>query len=130
MNIKLTQGEFAVIQKLLFKECGISLNDTKQIMVEARLYKRIEYYKVISYADYLKIVQISKVEKNEFLNALSTNETYFFREEKHFEFLTALSKNSNKLHIWSAAASMGAEAYTIAMILDTYLEKDCCFYIA
>jgi len=124
MNIAITQSEFGIIQKLLFKECGISLNDTKKSMVESRLFKRIEYYKVSSYADYLKIVQISSLEKNEFLNALSTNETYFFREKKHFEFLVELAKNSKKLRIWSAASSMGAEAYSAAMILDTYMEKD------
>jgi len=123
MNLELTQQEFSVIQKLLFKECGISLNDTKKAMVETRLFKRVEHYGVSCYADYLKIVQISKSEKNEFLNALSTNETYFFREEKHFEFLTSLSKDSQKLRVWSAAASMGAEAYSIAMILDTHINS-------
>ena len=121
MSIELRQTEFAVIQKLLFKECGISLSDTKKSMVESRLYKRVEYHQVSSYADYLKIVQISCAEKNEFLNSLSTNETYFFREEKHFDFLTSLAKNVKQLRVWSAAASMGSEAYSISMILDTYL---------
>ncbi len=124
MVVELTQQEFSVIQKLLFKECGISLNDTKKAMVEARLFKRVEHYKVSSYADYLKIVQISLVEKNEFLNCLSTNETYFFREDRHFEFLTALAQELKNIRLWSAAASMGAEAYSAAMILDTYLQRD------
>lgn len=124
MSIKITSIEFGTIQKLLFKECGISLNDNKQSMVEARLNKRLEYYKVDSYADYLKIVQLSKVEKNEFLNALSTNETYFFREEAHFNFIEDLASKSTSLRIWSAAASMGAEAYSIAMILDTYMQSN------
>lgn len=124
MNIELKQIEFSIIQKLLFKECGISISDNKKAMVESRLFKRVEFHRVSSYADYLKIVQISHAEKNKFLNCLSTNETYFFREEKHFEFLTMLAKSSTKLKVWSAAASMGSEAYSVAMILDTYLESN------
>jgi chemotaxis protein methyltransferase CheR len=124
MNIELKQAEFAIIQKLLFKECGISLSDNKKIMVESRLFKRVEFHKVSSYADYLKIVQISHAEKNEFLNCLSTNETYFFREENHFNFLTSLAKSSTQLKVWSAATSMGSEAYSIAMILDSHLASN------
>ena len=123
-SVQLTKNEFSVVQKLLFKECGVSLSDKKQTMAETRLFQRIEHYKVDSYADYLKIVQISKSEKNEFLNALTTNETYFFREEKHFDFLSNIAQQSETLNIWSAAASMGAEAYSIAMILDSKLPKD------
>ena len=123
MEIKITPIEFSTVQKLLFSECGISLNDNKQSMVEARLNQRLNKLQVNSYGNYLKIVQLSSSEKNEFLNALSTNETYFFREDKHFDFLEELAKNSNNLRVWSAAASMGAEAYSIAMILDTNLSS-------
>jgi chemotaxis protein methyltransferase CheR len=56
--------------------------------------------------------------KFHFLNELTTNETYFFREMKHFDFLGELANKSDSLRIWSAAASMGAEAYSIAMLLD------------
>jgi chemotaxis protein methyltransferase CheR len=123
MSIKITSKEFIIVQKLLFKSCGINLNDNRHNMVEARLNRRLEHYGVSSYADYLKIVQLSKVEKNEFLNALSTNETYFFREEAHFEFIQSLVSSSSKLRVWSAAASMGAEAYSIAMILASHLSQ-------
>lgn len=123
-EIELKDSEFLVIQKLLYDECGISLNDNKKSMVVSRLFKRIEHYQVNSYADYLKIVQLSIKEKTEFLNALSTNETYFFREKIHFDFLTDLVKQNESLSVWSAAASMGAEAYSVSFILDHYLPKD------
>lgn len=122
--IEIKPNEFAVVQKLLFEECGISLSDSKKSMVMTRLFKRLEFYKCKSYADYLKIVQLSITEKTEFINALSTNETYFFREQAHFDFLEDLAKQSSKLKVWSAAASMGAEAYTISFILDHYLESN------
>lgn len=114
---ELTDSEYATIQKLLFKETGISLGENKYSMVKARLLKRLHHYKVNTYSDYLKIVQLSKAEKTEFLNQLSTNETYFFRETEHFDFLAQLCAKGGALRAWSAAASQGAEAYSIAMVL-------------
>jgi chemotaxis protein methyltransferase CheR len=122
--IEIKNNEFNVVQKLLFEECGITLNDSKKSMVMTRLFKRLEHYGCTSYSDYLKIVHLSKTEKVEFINALSTNETYFFREQAHFEFLDTLASQSIKLKVWSAAASMGAEAYSIAMVLDKYLSSN------
>lgn len=121
--ITITNNEFLVVQKLLLKECGISLNDSKKSMVETRLNKRLMYYKVDSYNNYLKIVQISLTERTTFLNLLTTNETYFFREQSHFDFLQNIASQSEALRVWSAAASMGAEAYSIAAILDSNLSK-------
>jgi chemotaxis protein methyltransferase CheR len=119
--IEINDIEFQIIQKLLFKETGISLADTKMKMVQSRLDKRLRFHNINCYSSYLKIVQISNAEKTEFINELSTNETYFFRETKHFEFLENLAKGSSGLRVWSAAASMGAEAYSIAMVLDTLI---------
>lgn len=113
----LTDNEYATIQKLLFKETGISLGENKYNMVKARLLKRLHHYKVNTYSEYLKIVQLSRAEKTEFLNQLSTNETYFFREQEHFDFLAELCQQGGSMRIWSAAASQGAEAYSIAMTL-------------
>lgn len=118
---KLNDTEFILIQELFFKECGIHLNDSKKAMVSTRLFKRLHHYQLDSYTDYLKIVNTNEDEKNEFLNALSTNETYFFREDIHFTFLTELAKKNTSLNVWSAATSMGSEAYSIAFILDYFL---------
>lgn len=120
-EIKLSPNEYATIQKLLFKETGITLGEDKHAMVEARLLKRVLHYKVSSYSDYLKIAQLSRVEKAEFLNQLSTNETYFFREKEHFDYLASFADTPKKLRVWSAAASQGAEAYSIAMTLESSL---------
>jgi chemotaxis protein methyltransferase CheR len=120
--IPINDMEFQVVQKVLFKESGITLSDTKKMMVQSRLDKRLKNLNIKSYADYLKVVQISMDERTEFVNELTTNETYFFRESKHFDFLKILAKSSKKLRIWSAAASIGAEAYSIGMVLDTYVQ--------
>ncbi len=122
-DTELKPNEYAVIQRLLLKEAGIALGDGKQDMVKARLAKRLQHYMVDSYADYLKIVQTSKSERITFLNQLSTNETYFFREDDHFRFLEKLGEQKDAMRVWSAAASQGAEAYSAAMVLDRFMGR-------
>lgn len=119
-SITLNSAEFSIIKRLVFKEIGITLNDTKKSMVENRLYKRLKHYRLDDYSKYIKIVQLSKYELTEFLNSISTNETYFFREPAHFSFLEDVARESKHIRIWSAASSIGAEAYSMAMILDTH----------
>ena len=61
------------------------------------------------------------------INLITTNETYFFREHQHFDFLTSLVKKLDKsmeFRVWSAASSIGAEAYSIAMVLDDNLGEN------
>mgnify|MGYP000005108862 CR=1 FL=1 len=126
VKIELSQDVYKVYQKLIFSETGISLDNSKISLVQSRLYRRILHYNLTSYADYLRVIQIDNKEKMEMLNLITTNETYFFREESHFNFLIKhLEHTKNtKLRVWSAASSVGAEAYTLAMILDNYLAKE------
>jgi len=124
-KIELTLDVFKVYQRLIFSETGISLDNTKISLVQSRIYKRILHYKLSSYVDYLRILQVDNKEKMEMINLITTNETYFFREESHFNFLTKhLEHSKGKFRVWSAASSVGAEAYTVAMILDNYLNKE------
>ena len=116
--ITLRSSEFAVIKRIVFNKIGITLNDSKKDMIRNRLYCRLRHYKLDSFSDYIKIIQLSKFEMSEFLNRVSTNETYFFREKVHFDFLHNLAKEVKYLRVWSAASSIGAEAYSIAMTLD------------
>ena len=124
---KLLDNEFQAFQKLIFKEAGIDLNDTKKLLVQSRLLKRIIHYKLKSYADYLRLVQINPTERSEMVNLLTTNETYFFREIEHYEFLQKeIIPNhpyKQKFRVWSAASSVGAEAYSTAMLLDQMMAK-------
>jgi len=123
----LLKNEFHAFQKLIFKEAGINLNDKKMLLVQSRLLKRIMHYKFSSYADYLRLVQISPVECSEMVNLLTTNETYFFREIEHYEFLQKNIINNHpykqKFRVWSAASSVGAEAYSTAMLLDQFMAR-------
>ncbi len=125
-DITLSSSEYVAFKALVFKEVGIELGDNKQSLVQTRLFKRIMHYDVESYSAYLEIVKKDSVEKNEMINLITTNETYFFREQAHFDFLKVQLTNFNeqkKYRIWSAASSVGAEAYSIAMLCDKYLSK-------
>lgn len=124
---KLEDAEFRTFQKIIFKEAGIDLNDTKKILVQSRLLKQLTKYGFETYTEYLRLVQINQLEKTEMVNLLTTNETYFFREIEHFEFLQKKIlphyQTKGKFRVWSAAASVGAEAYSTAMLLDSVLSK-------
>lgn len=96
---------------------------SKQVMVASRLAKRLHYYELSTYEEYFKLVTEHKGHEDEFqvlVNILTTNETYFFREPKHFDFLreqVLKSWRGTDFKVWSAASSSGEEAYTLAMVL-------------
>jgi chemotaxis protein methyltransferase CheR len=115
--------EFAWIRDYLYKHAGIVLNDTKQALVAGRLDKRLRYHRLESYSDYFRLFNTPGFENETIMaiDMLTTNETYFFRESKHFEFfvnqIIPQHMDRNPLRIWSAASSSGEEAYSIAMLL-------------
>ena len=118
----LSDHEYSKIRDLLFKASGISLGSGKKTLVAGRLFKRIQSLQLHSYSDYIArlISGEDPAELQTAIDLLTTNETYFFREPKHFEMLSDLAKNTPKekiFRVWSAACSSGEEVYTIAMTL-------------
>jgi chemotaxis protein methyltransferase CheR len=116
-----TDTDFHRIRDLIYQRAGISLHDNKHAMVYSRLSRRLRATGHTSFRDYLGWLQAGDgPEWQEFVNALTTNLTSFFREHHHFEILTehlqSLPKVS-KLRIWCNAASTGEEPYSIAMTL-------------
>ena len=128
MAIVLGENEFLTIQKLIFQEAGIDLSSSKKMLVQSRLLKRLMFYKFDNYLDYIRLIQINSQERIEMINLITTNETYFFREINHFEYLQKIILSSHpfksKFRFWSAAASVGAEAYSVAMLLDRTMAKE------
>ena len=95
-------------------------------MVASRLAKRLDYYGFSSYDDYFRLATSpdSAQEFQTLVNILTTNETYFFREPKHFDFLREQILRpwrGERFRIWSAASSTGEEAYSLAMMLAEHL---------
>lgn len=125
----ITAQEFAQLRRILHQTAGISLSDNKQNLVLGRLAKRLRETGHPSFTHYLRqIVSGDESELRIMVDLLTTNETSFFREPKHFELLRtyALSRpNRNApLSVWSAACSSGEEPYTIAMTLMDALGPD------
>ncbi len=126
--VKITDAEFLDYVKYVNKNYGIDLSK-KKMLIEGRLSNLIEKKGMNSFYQYLKSVKNNDEEEAMLINKLTTNYTYFYREEKHFQYLreTILPheekhNNAKILHIWSAGCSSGEEPYTIAMILDDYFK--------
>lgn len=128
----LGEREFERIRRRLYEVAGISLSDAKRTLVIARLSKVIRGLKLPSFEAYLSFLdrQGTAHDAQEFVNALTTNLTRFWREEHHFAHLLGHVGNlmaertrvaERRLRIWSAGCSTGQEPYTIALsLLDAY----------
>ena len=124
MFLKLTDEEFSRFAELIHRVSGIYLKDSKNTLLSNRLRKRLREKKINTFDEYYQFIEKTndQNELNEMLNAVSTNETYFFRNEQHFETLfdgiipEFLAQRSLPLAIWSAGCSSGEEPYTISMI--------------
>ena len=120
--------EFFKFKKWLYKNVGIDLKDTKLKLVEGRLASRLRHYNLNSYSDYFTMItsKNAHVEAQIAIDLLTTNETYFFREPFHFDFLDQhiLAPNNRSIfnqqrpfRLWCGASSTGEEPYTLAMTL-------------
>jgi chemotaxis protein methyltransferase CheR len=119
----ITDQEFHKIRRLLHELAGIHLSDAKKNLVCGRLGKRVENYGLQSYGEYFQLLSNGQHpgELQVAIDLLTTNETHFFREPKHFDFLRerilAPHRSGQPFRIWSAACSSGQEPYTLAMVL-------------
>lgn len=114
-----TDADFDRVQSLIYQRAGISLHDGKHAMVYSRLARRLRDTGYQSFKDYLRWLETDDgPEWQEFVNALTTNLTSFFREQHHFEILARHLKSKpvgSAWHVWCNAASTGEEPYSIVM---------------
>jgi len=119
----ITDTEFSRFQRFIFDAAGITLSSGKKALVCGRLAKRLQANKLSSYTEYFALLSSGKSasEVQMAVDLLTTNETYFFREPKHFELLRTLALGAasrpQPFRVWSAASSTGEECYSIAMVL-------------
>lgn len=126
-------AEFAAFQRLIEDETGIHLGDGKRALLVARLGRRLRELDHRSFTEYYHYVtKTDPGEKSRLFDAICTNETHFFREPKHFDFLSnvvlprwksaALARQrSRRVRVWSAGCSSGEEPYSLAMLLTAEL---------
>ena len=113
-----TSADFDRVQSLIYQRAGISLHDGKHAMVYSRLSRRLRDTGHQSFRDYLGWLENHDPEWQEFVNALTTNLTSFFREHHHFQILSdhlCASKSHDNWRVWCSAASTGEEPYSIVM---------------
>lgn len=129
-----TSKEFKFLTELVFDKTGIVLKNSKFEMVYSRLARRLRKLGLTKFKEYVNLLQGGKGEEElAFLvDAITTNLTKFFRESHQFKDLTkdildpaikaAKSGEPKKIRIWSAGCSGGQEAYSLAMILASYIK--------
>lgn len=127
---KLSPQGFQEWRKFIYNLCGIYFQDNKKYLLESRLQKRINHLNIPNFEQYLNYLKTSpkkEQEKEQLYEAITINETYFFRNKPQLdalitniipEFLDKKPSAFRKLKIWSAASSSGEEAYSIAMMID------------
>jgi chemotaxis protein methyltransferase CheR len=121
--LHITDAEFAQIRAFAMRQAGISLAPSKKALIVGRWAKRLAHHGLDNFSAYLKLLSGGGTgdEARIALDLITTNETNFFREPKHFEFLRTQVlpqiKPGNRFRVWSAACSTGEEPYSIAMLL-------------
>jgi chemotaxis protein methyltransferase CheR len=120
---------FVALSGILKERAGIFLpNNSKNIcLMASRLAPILRELGLESYHEYLRLLRDpGNALEGDFISAMTTNTTQFFRESRHFEFLklhlpalleAKRKRFSRELRVWCAAASTGQEPYTILMCL-------------
>ncbi|HWU65153.1 MAG TPA: protein-glutamate O-methyltransferase CheR [Ensifer sp.] len=122
---------FERLSRYIYDYSGIKMPPSKKTMLEGRLRRRLRATDIGSFDEYCEyLFKHDGLEREaiHLMDAVTTNKTDFFREPKHFEHMmekglpALMTQGHRRLRIWSAAASIGAEAYTIAMVMEEFLK--------
>jgi chemotaxis protein methyltransferase CheR len=130
-GVKMSDDTFRLIREFIYQQTGIYFQDNKKYLLEGRLGKRLQVLNLGTFEEYLQLIKYGTRRSEElkfFYDAITINETFFFRNEPQFEAfektlvpsILAGKPGRYKLRVWSAASSSGEEAHTIAML---FLER-------
>lgn len=119
----LTTEEFDYFSRRFQNQTGICIQKNKILMIEVRLGARLRALNLTSFREYEQYLKrdVDGLELQQFINALTTNKTEFYREKCHFDYLKEsllLRKDPDTVYIWSAACSTGEEVYTLAILCE------------
>jgi len=130
LSIPLPDSTFRDLRDYIYDKSGIYISDTKKYLIENRLLRILQEKNFSSFEDYLKFIKINNNgnELNRLFDAVTTNETYFYREIEQLNVfmndvipkVLGQKKGSSVVKIWSAACSTGEEPYTLSLM---FLEK-------
>ncbi|ROQ20432.1 MULTISPECIES: CheR family methyltransferase [Marinimicrobium] len=125
------QAEFDHFRQFLQDACGIALGDNKQYLVSNRIRRLLEEYQLSSFSDLVRALKqnTNRRLKEQVIDVMTTNETFWFRDIYPFEYLrnTLLPswmqtehRMAGPIRIWSAACSSGQEPYSISMMVEEF----------
>ena len=124
----MTPEQYRLLREVIYGYCGLAFDDASAFLLENRLRPRLRYHGLPDFTAYHRFLRSDPgrgVELEAAVEALTTNETYFYREPQQLrafaeEILPALAQQNarqRRLRIWSAGCSTGEEVYTIAVLL-------------
>jgi chemotaxis protein methyltransferase CheR len=129
-HTELTDQEYQKFCQLIYRTAGIRIAENKRVMVSNRVRRRLRATGIKTFAEYYTFITslAGNGEMPLFLDAITTNETYFFRDPQHYDWLgdtflpeiaaqAGMRSRQKTLRIWSAACSTGEEPYSIALKL-------------
>lgn len=123
-TLSLTDSELQRVGKLIYKRAGIVVNAQKREMIFNRLSRRVRTLGLATFSEYIGLLESHSEhpEWQNFINALTTNLTSFFREAYHFPILAEHARQrASGYRVWCTAASTGEEPCSIAMTLNEQL---------
>ena len=128
--ISLTPDQFTMFQKFIYEQTGIWTLDGKTALLSNRIRRRLRDRGLESFDDYYKLLTAGTMagELQAFIDAITTNETHFFRTSDHFDWFAGpfldgviaratAGQRERSLRVWSAACSTGEEPYSLAICL-------------
>lgn len=125
---------FSKFISLIHALTGITIAKNRKSMVQGRLRKRVLALSLKSYEEYFDFVVNNEAEKMPFIDSVTTNETYFFRTPRIWNYIETqllpdhLLKHPGKnFHAWSAASSTGEEAHSLAVLCQQFKDKNTSF---
>lgn len=131
---KLNDAEFKCIREITYTHTGVNLTEGKKPLIVSRMSKRLRQLGFKSFAEYCRYLKQNHDELETMTNLITTNVTKFFREMHHFEYLrntvlpliikdAATGSRPHRIKAWSAGCSTGEEPYSIAIVLDDFLQQ-------
>lgn len=126
-NVSIHAENYRFLQEHVYAQAGIVLADDKHYLFETRLAPIVRQLGLSSINDLCRMLMTNREAEvgRQVVEAMTTNETYFFRDPAHYDAIRAVllprvkqeRQDTRKLRFWSAAASTGQEAYSLAMLL-------------
>ncbi len=132
---QLTRKQFEKLSAYIFNDYGIKMPEEKKVILQCRLQKRLRALRIDNFTEYVNYLFSKEGQKNEVIHMIDvvcTNKTEFFRESEHFDVLSnsilpeiiSNPRFQEPVNIWSAGCSSGEEAFTIAIVIEEFQEKN------